>query len=146
MSEYSTWDIDANEFVTVYDLEKCLQAIRVRNKNNENLIERLQKKNKELAEEYSKDKEIQKMQAILDNMQADYRRGFPISEEEQKSIDNWIDEHDRTVHRLDDLNKKLKAGGCCGGRYSYHSVPTSIGTSGTVKCHCGAEFEFHELG
>ena len=25
-------------------------------------------------------------------------------------------------------------------------VPTSIGTSGVIKCSCGAEFEFQEIG
>lgn len=145
MSEYSTWDIDKNEFITVYDLEKCFQAIRVRNKNNEDLIARLQKKNKELEEEHFKDDEIQKMRNSLGKMQSDYYRGFPISESEQRLIDEWIEEHDKIVHGLDSLNKKLKAGGCCGGRYSYCFVPTSIGTVGTVKCHCGAEFDFQEL-
>ncbi|WP_143322956.1 hypothetical protein [Clostridium sp. HBUAS56010] len=146
MSEYSTTDMETGEWVQVYDLEKCLKAIRVRDKRNEDLIEKLKTMNKELREEYDRDNEIQKMQMELKKVRSDYYRGFPISESEKEAIDEWCNEHDKSVHGLDTLGKRLKAGGCCGGRYSYHFVPTSIGVSGTIKCHCGAEFEFQRIG
>ncbi|MEY8352502.1 hypothetical protein AALB39_04005 [Lachnospiraceae bacterium 54-53] len=145
MSEYSTTDMETGEWVQVYDLEKCLKAIRVRNKRNEDLIEKLKVKIKELQEEYSKDSEIYEMQMKLEKVRSDYYRGFPISESQKIAIDEWCNEHDKTAHGLNTLDKKLRAGGCCGGRYSYHFIPTSIGTSGTIKCHCGAEFEFQKI-
>lgn len=114
-----------------------------------NLLEyqnkRLSEENSRLKNENYKDEELSKMKAQLEKMQQDYYRGFPISEEEQKSIREWVDKHDKEVHHARTLGDKLKLGGCCGGRYSYHFVPTSIGTIGTVKCSCGAEFTFQDL-
>lgn len=114
-----------------------------------NLLEyqnkRLSEENSRLKNENYKDEELSKMKTQLEKMQQDYYRGFPISEEEQKSIREWVDKHDKEVHHARTLGDKLKLGGCCGGGYSYHFVPTSIGTIGTVKCSCGAEFTFQDL-
>lgn len=41
---------------------------------------------------------------------------------------------------------RIKAEGCIGGRYKYVFIPTSLGVSGKIVCHCGAEFEFQEIG
>ena len=138
MSWYST-KIDG-EFVMVHDLEECLQSIRVRNERNEETIKRLSEANKKLKEEHYKDEEIQKMQQKLDQMSADYHRGFPISEKEKEAIDAWKLTHEEEAHGGNSYS------GSIGGRYSYHFVPTSVGTSGVVRCSCGAEFEFCEIG
>ena len=106
---------------------------------------RLNEENCRLKNENYKNEELSGMRRQLEKMQQEYYRGFPISEEEQKSIREWVDKHDKEVHHARTLGDKLKLGGCCGGRYSYHFVPTSIGTIGTVKCSCGAEFTFQDL-
>lgn len=146
MSEYSTYDTESGEFTRVYDLEKCLRTIRVRNNNNENRIKYLEEENRKLKEEYSQDEEIQKMQSELKKMKEDYWRGFPISKDEEEAVKEWKKKHDEEVHSLKTLDDRLRAGGCIGGRYTYHFVPTSIGTSGKVICNCGAEFEFQMIG
>ena len=79
-------------------------------------------------------------------MKEDYWRGFPISEDEKKLIDDWKERHEAEVHEVITLDQKLKRGGCIGGNYSYHFTPTSIGVSGKIKCSCGAEFEFCKIG
>lgn len=122
----------------VEDIKHELQGKDIR-------IEYLEKQNQKLRDEKYKDNELLRMEAELKAMKEDYYRGFPISEEEQKSIREWMDKHDEEVHHARTLGDKLKLGGCCGGRYSYHFVPTSIGTIGTVKCSCGAEFTFQDL-
>lgn len=109
-------------------------------------IEYLEKQNQKLRDEKYKDNELLRMEAELKAMKEDYYRGFPISEEEQKSIREWMDKHDEEVHHARTLGDKLKLGGCCGGRYTYKFTPTSIGTIGAVKCSCGAEFIFREMG
>lgn len=130
----------------MYSVEDYLELIKKKFQEKNNTIKRLQEENYKLKEEYNKDEEIQKMKAELDKMRSDYYRGFPISEAEQNAIEKWKKKHDLQAHGLDTLRKRVKAGGCCGGRYTYHFLPTSIGVSGTVKCHCGAEFEFQEMG
>lgn len=144
MSEYSTYY--NGEWTHVYDLDKCIRAIQCRNEDNERQIKRLEEENRKLKEEYSKDKEIQKMQERLDKMQKDYWRGFPITEAEENAIEEWKKRHDEEVHGYTTDRMRMKAEGCCGGRYSYKFVPTALGTSGVIRCHCGAEFEFQEIG
>ena len=122
----------------VEDIKHELQGKDIR-------IKYLEKQNQELHDEKYKDNELSRMEDELKTMKENYYRGFPISEEEQKSIREWMDKHDEEVHRARTLDDKLKLAGCCGGRYSYHFVPTSIGTIGTVKCSCGAEFTFQDL-
>lgn len=131
----------------VYKTEDAVRAILCRDRDNLNKIELLEEENKKLKDEVWKDEELQKMKTELEELRADYHRGFPITEAEQEAIRAWCDKHDEEVHGLNTDHKKLKAGGSIGGRYSYHFVPTSIGTSGVVRCgKCGAEFEFCELG
>ena len=123
----------------VEDIKHELQGKDIR-------IEYLENQNQKLRDEKYKDNELLRMEAELKTMKENYYRGFPISEEEQKSIREWMDKHDEEVHHARTLGDKLKLGGCCGGRYTYKFTPTSIGTIGTVKCGCGAEFTFREIG
>ena len=122
----------------VEDIKHELQGKDIR-------IEYLEKQNQKLRDEKYKYNELLRMEAELKAMKEDYYRGFPISEEEQKSIREWMDKHDEEVHHARTLGDKLKLGGCCGGRYTYKFTPTSIGTIGTVKCGCGAELIFQEI-
>lgn len=122
----------------VEDIKHELQGKDIR-------IEYLEKQNQKLRDEKYKDNELLRMEVELKSMKEDYYRGFPISEEEQKSIREWMDKHDEEVHHARTLGDKLKLGGCCGGRYTYKFTPTSIGTIGTVKCSCGAEFTFQDI-
>ena len=106
---------------------------------------RLNEENCRLKNENYKNEELSGMRQQLEKMQKDYYRGFPISEEEQKSIREWMDKHDEEVHHCRTLKDKLRRGGCVEGTYKYEFVPTSIGTIGTVKCSCGAEFTFQQI-
>lgn len=144
MSEYTTYF--NGEYTNVYDLDDCLRAIKCRNQDNEDTIEYLRKENKRLKEENYKDDELQKMKTQLEKMKADYWRGFPITEDEKKAIEEWKKKHEEEVHGLTTDKMRLRAQGISGGRYSYHFVPTTIGTSGVIRCSCGAEFEFREIG
>lgn len=123
----------------------CIEIVQARYKDNENKIEYLEKENRRLKDENYKDKQLSDMQQRLDKMQNDYWRGFPISEQEEKSIEDWKRKHDKEVHRYTS-EMRMKAEGCCGGRYKYIFVPTSLGVSGKIVCHCGSEFEFQEIG
>lgn len=143
--EYTNYDPETGEITHVYELEDCIKAIRVRNEDNESRINRLYEENKALREEHYKDSVIQELQQKLRKMEANYYRGFPISETQSKKINNWKKEHDEKIHGCITAGDRLKIDGVCGGRYTYHFTPTSIGTSGVIRCNCGAEFEFQEL-
>lgn len=86
------------------------------------------------------------MQERLDEMQKDYWRGFPITEKEQKAIDEWKKKHNEEAHGYTTDYMRMRAEGCSGGRYAYQFLPTALGTSGVIKCSCGAKFEFQEIG
>ena len=144
MWEYATYY--NGEYTNVYSLDDCIRAIQCRNDNNEKRIKYLEKENKALKEKQFKDKEIQKMRKRLNEALANYRRGFPISESEEEAIETWKEKHDAEAHGLKTGEQRMRAEGFSGGRYSYHFIPTALGTSGVIRCHCGAEFEFQEIG
>lgn len=131
--------------------------------------EKAREKVKKYEEEINADVRVQELTSRLEELQGEIRRGFKITEMESKKIDGWRERHDVHQHNLDTLDKKLRAGGAIGGRYSYEFHPTSIGTAGVCVCnYCkrkamreaagdldkfvelkkkyDAEFEFRELG
>ena len=126
-------------------IDDCLKAIKEINNGNLYTIDCLRKENEKLKDSHFKDNELSEMKQSLENMQKDYWRGFPISEEEERLIENWKKMHDEQDHGYTP-DMRMKAEGCCGGRYKYVFVPTSLGVSGKIVCHCGAEFEFKEIG
>lgn len=63
----------------------------------------------------------------------------------KEKIKEWQLKHDAEKHGLKTMEQRLRAGGCCGGRYTYQFVPTSIGTIGEVICSCGEKFTFQDL-
>jgi hypothetical protein len=78
------------------------------------------------------------MKSEYDKMKSDYYRGFPISEEEDKKINEWIENQQK---------KNPGIGGVSGGRFTYKFTPTGLGTSGTIiDGFTGDKFTFQELG
>lgn len=143
--EYSTNDPETGSWCRVYELDKALRAIKIRNMDDRDYIRRLEKENNELKNHAYKNKEVAEMRDNLNKMKSEYYRGFPISEDEEHKINEWIEKHEREVHGIKTYEDKLASHGCCGGGYTYEFVPTSIGTVGTVRCNCGAEFTFQEI-
>lgn len=127
------------------DVKEAFETIQERIDILEGQNKRLIKEIGRLKSEHYKDEELSTMETQLESMKKDYYRGFPISEEEQKSIREWMKKHDEEVHGCNSLKDKLRRGGCIGGTYTYEFIPTSIGTIGTVKCSCGAEFTFQDM-
>lgn len=106
----------------------------------------LKAENERLHSAYDKDAAVAELKQELKELRDMYACAFCITKEQQERIDAWKKEHDGEVHGIWTADDRIRAGGCCGGRYTYIFVPTSIGTSGTIRCHCGAEFEFKEIG
>ena len=131
--------------ITVYDINDCCAALKQRNADQVARIKYLEKENKELKEASYKDSELQQMKSDLDESRADLRRGFGISELEEKKIEDWKKKHEAEVHGAVTTSQRLKLGGCCGGSYTYMFIPTSIGTIGEIKCSCGEKFTFCEM-
>ena len=96
--------------------------------------EYLEKENARLKEDTYKDEELSKMKEQYEKMKKAYFLGFPISEEEDKEIKEWIE-------KRPEFNE-----GAIGGRYTYQFTPTSIGMIGTViDGMTGEKFTFQEL-
>ena len=109
------------------------------------LNQKLIKENDELKNNAYKDKELTSMRNELNEMKSEYYRGLPTSEYEEKKINEWIEQHEREAHGIKTYADKLASHGRCGDSYTYEFVPTSIGTVGTVRCRCGAEFTFRSI-
>ena len=123
---------------TIHDLKSLLQEVydhyRSVVKTNDYLKNEIEKVK---SEKYA-DEELSKLKSEYDKMKSDYYRGFPISEEEDKNIKDWIKKQQE---------KNPGSGGAAGGRFTYKFTPTGLGTVGTIiDGFTGDEFTFQELG
>lgn len=107
-------------------IENVRYQLNTLNKENEYLREN----NQRLRDEHYSEKELAEMSKLLELMRADYLRGFPITEAEEKKINNWILKHDEEVH-----GNPKHYHGASGGGYEYSFHPTGLGTIG--YCICG---------
>lgn len=115
--------------------EDCLSKLK--NVHDEDMltIKALTEQNEELKSEHYKDEEIQRLQQKIESMEKDLNRGFPISEEEQKKIDEWFVQHLKQKHND---NKHVN--------YIYEFVETHLGVCGSIKCsRCGEVFHFQMM-
>jgi len=105
------------------DIKKVLQQVYDHYRAVKNSNEYLRKENERLKSEAYKDEELSKMKERYDKMKSAYYKGFPISEEEDKKIQEWI--------KLQ-IEKYPCDTGAIGGRFRYEFIGTSIGVIGTV--------------
>lgn len=126
--------------IKIDDFNKQVKEIVATIEAQDATISALREENDFLKNKYDINEEIKELKKRLKEESYKNLNGFPITEEEAKAIEEWQKKHEKEVH-----NGSSYAG-AIGGRYSYHFVPTSIGTSGTIRCSCGAEFEFQEIG
>lgn len=126
--------------------ETCIKDITDSYNALQSQIDRLRKENSALKDEHYKDEALVALKEENERLEREASRGFRISEEEYEAINSWMRKHDAEQHGLVTLEQRARACGCSGGRYTYIFTPTGVGTCGVIKCNCGAEFEFRELG
>lgn len=120
------------------DIKKTLQQVYDHYRSVCNRNDYLKKEIEKVKSEKYADEELSRLKSEYDRMKSDYYRGFPISEEEDKNIKEWI---------KNQQEKNPGIGGATGGRFTYKFTPTGLGTSGTIiDSFTGDEFTFQELG
>ena len=120
------------------DIKKTLQQVYDHYRSMCNRNDYLKKEIEKVKSEKYADEELSRLESEYDRMKSDYYRGFPISEEEDKNIKEWIKNQQK---------KNPGIGGAAGGRFTYKFTPTGLGTSGTIiDSFTGDEFTFQELG
>ena len=120
------------------DIKKTLQQVYDHYRSVCNMNDYLKKEIEKVKSEKYTDEELSRLKSAYDKMKSDYYRGFPISEEEDKNIKEWIKNQQK---------KNPGIGGAAGGRFTYKFTPTGLGTSGTIiDSFTGDEFTFQELG
>lgn len=119
-------------------IEKDFQRLYDQYRKIVNENEYLREEIKKVKSETYKDEELAMMKKEYNQMSKDYYRGFPISEEEDNKINEWIKKQ---------MEKHPGRLGAVGGRFTYEFLPTSIGTAGTViDSSTGDKFNFQDLG
>lgn len=119
-----------------YSVPELLQAIEKKFEYDNELLTELKKVNSELRDSHYDNKLITDLKLKLDNALSDLSRGFPISVNESKSIQEWKTKHIQVRH------KGKTYSGAIGGRFSYHFTPTSVGVFGTIECDdCMAKYK-----
>ena len=129
------------KYHTFQGFEKSLEELKLSVYETLDYAARVEDKCKELQDEHWKDERLQEMKEKLDQMSERYWRGFPISEEEEKAIEEWKENHNNKMHKGNHLR-----GGAIGGSWEYRFVPTSIGVSGTICCQSCRGNMLRELG
>lgn len=120
------------------DIKKTLQQVYDHYRSVCNRNDYLKKEIEKVKSEKYADEELSRLESEYDRMKSDYYRGFPISEEEDKNIKEWI---------KNQQEKNPGIGGAAVGRFTYKFIPTGLGTSGTIiDSFTGDEFTFQELG
>ena len=79
-------------------VKKALEDIEKQYQKQEKKLERAEAALKEFKSQVYKDEQMRNMKETLDIMSKDYYRGFPISKEQKKEIDEWIKEHENKYH------------------------------------------------
>lgn len=99
--------------------------------------EYLKKEIENIKSDTYKDEQLTQMKEKYDKMKTEYQLGFPISEDENKKINAWIDKQNK---------KNSNNGGAIGGRFHYEFIPTSIGIIGEITdILTNDKFTFREL-
>ena len=123
---------------TIHDLKSLLQEVYDHYRSVVKTNDYLKKEIEKVKSEKYADEELSRLKSEYDRMKSDYYRGFPISEEEDKNIKEWI---------KNQQEKNPGIGGAIGGRFTYKFTPTGLGTVGTIiDGFTGDEFTFQELG
>ena len=125
-------------------LSKLIAVIQDDFRRSENLILRLREDNEALRSKHYKDDQLKRLQADLDKARSMTSVGFCVTNEQQQRIEEWKRSHVNQLNAKKNRECCEKAG-AIGGRFTYCFTPTSIGTVGTVRCSCGAEYCFNEL-
>lgn len=118
------------EVPSINDL--CL-ALKEKFARQERELEMLRVENDKLKTGIWREEEMARLKSKYDKMEKEYHRGFPISEQEQEVISQFIAEH-----RADY--------GAISGGFTYRFVPTSIGVASSIVALNGDELVFRELG
>lgn len=131
--------------INVPSMDDICFALKARYETQELQNERLREENEKLKSEHYSEDALAEMKQKLDSMTSGYRRGFPISEDELKAIDEWRVAHDAEAHNAKTAEERCKLSGVSGGRFKYVFTPTGLGIVGVVQCSCGSEFCFRNL-
>lgn len=129
-------ELNDGSICIMQNIKKVLQELYDHYRSVANRNEYLLEENKRLKSEAYKDEELSKMKDQYDKMNADYYRGFPISENENNKINEWIDK----------ISKEYPGNeGAIGGRFTYEFIPTGVGTYGKIiDSISGKSFSFQE--
>lgn len=145
MMDKRIYDMTSGKMIRVNDFYQFIDSIKWQYEADQNKIKLLTEQNKKLRDEKYKDEELQKLTNELEECRKEVRRGFSISEDEEKSINEWKKKHELEKHGIKTDRDRIDAHGAIGGAYTYHFLPTSIGIVGEVSCSCGEKFYFRDL-
>lgn len=125
------------EWKQVISHEDCVDMINYHHKELIDENKRLKEELNSIRQEKWKDKELQKLKQENEKLQKDLIRGFPIYEEEQEKIYEWLESHHNEKEKLPRKNPNHGI-----SKYVFESYP--MVTFGTVYCKCGKYFQFKQ--
>lgn len=117
------------------DIREMQEALNVIGNHLEHMRWRAEQDSKaveELRQEKWRDEQLQDLKRQRDEALEDTHRGFPITKQQMRDINEWQTQHDTVFH-----SNPNRYHGAAGGGYEYTFYPTGIGTSGEcICCNC----------
>ena len=121
---------DKGEVIQIPPIDKLCEMLKIKFNKQQMCLNHYTEAYRKSKLEVYKTEELSRLKKELAIIQKQLQNGFPITEEENKRIKEWVQNHEH--------NKTIKS-------YSFIFTPTPIGTDAIVRCNCGKEFRFREL-
>lgn len=119
--------------VNVPPFDDIIESLTVRYKDTLSRVDYLENQVIKFKDEHFEETELGKLKEERDKFRKLYYQSFYLTDEEKERIEQWRKEHEKTDKEH-----------CHYQTYCF--TPTELGIIGVVKCSCGKDYTFKELG
>lgn len=121
------------DFLNVPPFEEIIKLLNARYDYTVSRVDTLETQVKKLKDKHFEGTELGKLKEERDNFRKLYYQSFYLTDEEKENVEQWRKEHEK--------NDKEHC-----HYQTYCFTPTELGIVGIVKCSCGKDYTFRELG
>lgn len=121
------------DFLNVPPFEEIIKLLNARYDYTVSRVDTLEAQVKKLKDKHFEGTELGKLKEERDNFRKLYHQSFYLTDKEKENVEKWRKEHEK-----DDKEH------CHYQTYCF--TPTELGIVGVVKCSCGKDYTFRELG
>lgn len=134
MKEFTFGKMTKNgDFLNIPPFEEIIKLLNARYEYTVSRVDTLETQVKELNDKHFEETELGRLKEERDKFRKLYYQSFYLTDKEKENVEKWRKEHEK-----DDKEH------CHYQTYCF--TPTELGVVGIVKCSCGKDYTFRELG